>query len=192
MLLCNSNFDKIITYIDDFDNRELERTEVHVMKMIVAADRNWGIGRDGDLLVHIPGDMEFFKKQTMGNAVVMGRKTFESFPGKKALPGRTNIVLTGNCSWHGDGAVVVHSREELDRMLEQHETDRVYIIGGGQIYREYLEQCDTVYVTHIDAAYEADTWFPDLEADERFIMEETLFTGEWKGVSYRICCWKKK
>lgn len=160
------------------------------MKMIVAADRNWGIGRDGDLLVHIPGDMEFFKTQTMGNVVVMGRKTFESFPGKKALPGRTNVVLTGNSSWQGDGAVVVHSKEELNRMLEKHAQEQIYIIGGGQVYREYLEQCDTVYVTHIDEDYEADTWFPNLEAEEHFIMEETLFTGEWKGVSYRICRWK--
>lgn len=160
------------------------------MKMIVVADKGWGIGKEGGLLVHIPGDMEFFKTQTMGNVVVMGRKTFESFPGKKALPGRTNIVLTGSSCWQGDGALVVHSKEELEQLLKNYDPDHIYIIGGGQVYREYLEQCDTVYVTHIEAGYEADTWFPDLEADERFIMEETLFTGEWKGVGYRICRWK--
>ena len=82
------------------------------------------------------------------------------------------------------------SKEELEQLLKNYDPDHIYIIGGGQVYREYLEQCDTVYVTHIEAGYEADTWFPDLEADERFIMEETLFTGEWKGVGYRICRWK--
>ena len=160
------------------------------MKMIVAADNNWGIGKEGDLLVRIPEDMEFFKNQTMGNVVVMGRKTFESFPGKKALPGRTNIVLTGNSSWQGDGALAAHSKAELDRMLDDHDQEHIYIIGGGQVYREYLAQCETVYVTHIEADYEADTWFPDLKADNRFIMEETLLTGEWKGLSYRICRWR--
>ncbi|MDY2628106.1 MAG: dihydrofolate reductase [Lachnospiraceae bacterium] len=162
------------------------------MKMIVAADKNWGIGRGGDLLIHIPGDMEFFKSQTMGNAVVMGRKTFESFPGKKALPGRTNIVLTGNTGWQGDGAVVVHSMEELDRKLEMYDADRIYIIGGGQVYWEFLDRCDTVYVTHVEADFEADTWFPDLEADGRFVMEETLSEDSWHGIAYRICRWKKK
>lgn len=160
------------------------------MKMIVAADRNWGIGRGGDLLVHIPGDMEFFKSQTMGNAVVMGRKTFESFPGKKALPGRNNIVLTGNAEWQGTGAEVVHSMEELDRKLESYDADQIYIIGGGQVYREFLDRCDTVYVTHIDEDFEADTWFPDLEADGRFAMEEILKEDSWHGISYRICRWQ--
>lgn len=160
------------------------------MKMIVAVDNNWGIGKKGDLLVRIPEDMEFFKNQTMGNVVVMGRKTFESFPGGKALPGRTNMVLTGSSCWQGDGALVAHSKEELERMLNSYAQEHIYIIGGGQVYREYLDQCETVYVTHIEANYEADTWFPDLKADKRFIMEETLLAGEWQGVPYRICRWK--
>ena len=192
MLLNNSKFDKIITYIDIFDNRLVERTEVFGMKMIVAADKGWGIGKDGNLLVHIPGDMEFFKSQTMGNVVVMGRKTFESFPGRKALPGRTNIVLTGNAGWQGDGAVVVHSVKELDRVLEAYDPDRVYIIGGGQVYREYLDRCNTIYVTHVEADFEADTWFPNLEQDGRFLLEDTVFTGSWHEISYRICRWTRK
>lgn len=162
------------------------------MKMIVAVDQGWGIGRDGGLLVHIPGDMEFFKSKTTGNVVVMGRKTFESFPGKKALPDRTNIVLTGNREWKGTGAVVVHNSEELNRMLEDYEQDRIFIIGGGQVYREYLDCCDTVYVTHIEADFEADTWFPNLEADGRFIMKEILFTDSWKGIFYKVCRWERK
>ena len=162
------------------------------MKMIVAADQNWGIGRAGGLLVHIPGDMEHFKEKTMGNVVVMGRKTFESLPGKKALPGRTNIVLTGNRSWQGEGAVLAHSREELDQLLKQYEDDSVYIIGGGQVYQEYLERCDTIYVTRIEAAFEADTWFPDLDTDGRFVRERTLAEGNWKDMAYRIDVWRRR
>ena len=108
------------------------------------------------------------------------------------MPGRTNIVLTGNTGWQGDGAVVVHSMEELDRKLEMYDADRIYIIGGGQVYREFLDRCDTVYVTHVEADFEADTWFPDLEADGRFVMEETLSEDSWHGIAYRICRWKKK
>lgn len=161
------------------------------MKMIVAADRKWGIGKDGDLLVHIPEDLENFKKQTMGNVVVMGRKTFESFPGKKALPGRTNIVLTGNKGWQGEGAYPVHSQEELEQVLEQYKEDSIYIIGGGQVYQEYLDRCDTIYVTHIEADFEADTRFPNLEADERFARRELLLEGIWQDIIYRIYVWRR-
>lgn len=162
------------------------------MKMIAAVDRNWGIGKDGNLLMHIPGDMEFFKNQTMGNVVVMGRKTFESFPGKKALPGRTNIVLTTNPGWQGSGAIPVHSEEELEQVLKQYEDDSVFIIGGGQIYKKYFHHCDTIYLTHIQAAFEADTYFPALNADARFKQEEKLAEGIWQGISYQIYKWIKK
>ena len=163
------------------------------MKMIVAVDRNWGIGKDGGLLTSIPEDMEFFKTKTMGHVVAMGRRTFESFPGLKALPGRTNIVLTTNKDWQGEGAFVVHSREELDEKLNTYESDSIYIIGGGQVYREYLDQCDAVYVTHIDADFDADTWFPNLEADERFVREdEVLLDGVRNGVGFRAYKWVKR
>lgn len=166
--------------------------EADYMKMIVNADRKWGIGKDGKLLVHIPEDMDFFKKQTMGNVVVMGRRTFESFPGKKALPERINIVLTGNPDWQGEGAVPVHSREELAWILQQYEEESVYIIGGGRVYEEYLPCCDTIYVTHVEADFEADTWFPDLEADGNFVQGEKLQEGTWKDISYQIYEWKRK
>lgn len=161
------------------------------MKMIVAADRNWGIGKDGDLLMYNPDDMKNFKRQTMGNVVVMGRKTFESLPGKTALPGRTNIVLTGNREWRGEGALSVHSREELDQALKQYKEDSIYIIGGGQVYREYLDDCDTIYVTHIEADFEADTWFPNLDADERFVQGEMIQEGICQDIVYRIYVWRK-
>lgn len=161
------------------------------MKMIVAVDRNWGIGKDGDLLVHIPEDMNFFKSKTTGNVVVMGRKTFESFPGKKALPDRVNLVLTRNPEWTGDGAQCVSGRDALEAELGKYTDRDVYIIGGGQIYREYLPDCDRIYVTHIDADYQADTWFPNLEEEAGFEKGEVLQTGEWKGIGFTICEWNK-
>ena len=159
------------------------------MKMIVAADRNWGIGKNGDLLVHIPEDMEFFKEKTMGNVVVMGRKTFESFPGKKALPGRVNIVLTGNPDWTAEDAVVVHNMEELQTVLADYEDDRIYIIGGGQIYADFADRCSSIYVTHIDQSYEADTWFPNLEENPHFHRKEKLKEGNDKGTAFEIWEW---
>lgn len=162
------------------------------MKMIVAVDRNWGIGKDGDLLVHIPGDMEFFKKKTMGNVVVMGRKTFESFPGKKALPNRINLVLTRNPEWTGDGAQRVSCRQELETELKKYPDRDIYIIGGGQIYREYLSDCEQIFVTHIDADYQADTWFPNLEEEPGFQRGEALFQGEWKGTCFTIYEWNRR
>ncbi|MDO5409372.1 MAG: dihydrofolate reductase, partial [Lachnospiraceae bacterium] len=160
------------------------------MKMIVAVDRSWGIGCDGKLLAHIPEDMDFFKRHTMGNVVVMGRKTFESFPGGKALPNRINVVLTGNREWSREDAVTVHSMEELEALLKEYQKDyEIYIIGGGMVYREFLKYCDTVYVTHINKEFKADTWFPDLEKDGRFNKERALMHGSFKGLQYEICEW---
>ena len=88
------------------------------MQMIAAVDKNWGIGRKGKLLVSIPQDMKLFRNETMGHVIVMGRKTLESFPGKKPLPGRTNIVLTRDTSYEVKGALVVHSEEETGDALD--------------------------------------------------------------------------
>ena len=83
------------------------------MNLIAAVDKNWAIGRNNKLLVSIPDDMKFFRETTTGKVVVMGRKTLESFPGKKPLKNRVNIVLTGDRSYQADGAVIVHDMEEL-------------------------------------------------------------------------------
>ena len=91
------------------------------MNLIVAVDRKWGIGRDNKLLAHLPGDMKFFKNTTMGGVVVMGRKTLESMPGGKGLPGRVNIVLTRNTEYQAKDAQVVHTRDELMKLLEQYD-----------------------------------------------------------------------
>ena len=132
------------------------------MKMIVAADRNWGIGKNGDLLVHIPEDMEFFKNKTIGNVVVMGRKTFESLP--KALPNRLNVVITSDKGYKAENAVVVSSVEEA---LKYCENDEAFILGGGMIYKEFLPYADKLYLTEIEDSCEyAETYFPSFDKEK--------------------------
>lgn len=159
------------------------------MKMIVAADRNWGIGRDNKLLVSIPADMKMFRLETMGKVVLMGRKTLESFPGGLPLKGRTNIVLTRNMNYHVKDAVIVHSLSEALEAVAGYDPDDVYCIGGDSIYRMMLPYADLVHVTRIDFSYEADTFFPDLDADPDWYIaaeseEQTYFDLEYRFVRY--------
>lgn len=159
------------------------------MKAILSADRNWGIGYQNRLLVSIPSDMKFFRQTTTGKVVVMGRKTLESFPNGMPLKNRTNIVLTGNKDYHVKDAVIVHSKEELLEELKKYDTDTVYVIGGESIYRMLLPYCDTVYVTKIDRAFQADTFFPNLDEMDEWVMteeseEQTCFDLEFTFTKY--------
>ena len=133
------------------------------MKCIVAVDSNWAIGKNNQLLVSIPADMRFFKEQTMGKVVIMGRATLESFPGGKPLKGRVNIVVTRDPRYYAPDAVIVHSVEEAAAVASRYPADDVFVIGGASIYRQFLPLCDTAYVTKIDYAYDADTYFPNLD-----------------------------
>lgn len=149
------------------------------MNLIVAVDKNWGIGCQNKLLVSIPEDMKFFRRETNGKVVVMGRKTLESFPNGLPLKNRTNIVLTRNPNYKVKGAVVLHSVEEVLEELKQYPTEDVYVIGGDSIYRELLPYCDVAHVTRIDHAYEADAFFPNIEE-----MPEWKLTGESEEKTY--------
>lgn len=142
------------------------------MNLIVAVDRNWAIGKDNKLLVSIPDDMKFFRETTTGKVVVMGRKTLESFPNGKPLKNRVNIVLTRDINYKVNDAIVVHSKEELSKELEKYNTDDVYIIGGESIYRMMLDECSRAYVTYVDYAYDADTFFPNLDEDATWKLAE--------------------
>ncbi|WP_455618300.1 dihydrofolate reductase [Eisenbergiella sp.] len=139
------------------------------MNIIVAVDENWAIGCRGDLLVRIPADHKMFRNETIGKVVVLGRKTMDTFPGGLPLAGRTNIVLTRNPEYQVKDAIVVHSVEELLAEVKKYDTKDVYVIGGDSIYRQLLPYCDTAHVTKIDRSYEADAYFPNLDA-----------SGEWE------------
>ena len=127
------------------------------VSLIAAMANNRVIGKDNDMPWHMPADLLHFKKVTMGKPVVMGRRTFESIG--RPLPGRENIVITGNADWQHDGVSVVSSpRAALDKLAEY---DEVMIIGGGKIYEHFLSQADCLYLTFIDSDIEGDTQFPD-------------------------------
>lgn len=154
------------------------------MNLIVNVDKNWAIGLGSKLLVRIPQDMKYFRSMTTGHVVVMGRKTLESFPESKPLPNRVNVVLTRDQGYQAPGAVVVHSMEELKEELKKYSGEEIFVIGGGQIYRELLPLCDKAYVTKVDRAFDADVYFPDLDQDPQWKMtkvseEQTYFDLEY-------------
>ena len=160
------------------------------MNIIVAADKNWGIGKDNKLLVSIPADMKFFRETTTGNVVVMGRKTLESFPGGLPLKRRTNIVLTKDVNYQVKDAVLVHSVEELLEELKKYDSENVYVIGGDSVYQQLLPYCDIAHGTKIDYAYEADSYFPNLDEDPQWEVtasseEQTYFDLEYTFVKYQ-------
>lgn len=154
------------------------------MKLIVAVDRNWAIGNEGKLLASIPEDMKFFRTTTTGNVVVMGRKTLESFPGKRPLKNRVNIVLTRDEGYTADGAVIVHDIEELLAKIKDYSDKDIYVIGGGTIYNQLLKYCDTALVTYIDDEFKADTYFLDLDKDESWKMADSGERKEHEGTVY--------
>ena len=158
------------------------------MRLIVAVDKNWGIGKNNDLLVSIPSDKKFFRQETTGKVVVMGRKTLESFPGGLPLKNRTNVVLTRNAGYRAKDTVIVHDIPELLEELKKYPSDAVYVVGGGTVYEELLPYCDEAYVTKIDFAYEADTYFPNLDQMPEWEMveesEQTYFDLEFTFTRY--------
>ena len=161
------------------------------MNLIVAVDKNWGIGKDGELLCHLSGDLKFFKETTMGHTVVMGRTTLESLPGRRGLPGRRNIVLTRQEGYAAERVdTVVHSLEELCGVLE-HDRD-AFIIGGAEVYRQMLPYGNTCYVTRIEESFPADRYFPDLDADEDFVMTWESSRQEENGIVYRWVKYERK
>ena len=159
------------------------------MNIIVAADKNWAIGKDNKLLVSIPADMKMFRQETTGKVVVMGRKTLESFPNGLPLKNRTNIVLTGNKNYKVKDAIIVHTIEELLEEIKKYPSEEVYCIGGDSVYKQLLPYCDTAHVTKIDFGYEADSYFPNLDEDPQWHVaaeseEQTYFDLEYKFVRY--------
>ncbi len=159
------------------------------MNLIVAVDKNWAIGCQNKLLVSVPADMKFFRETTTGKVIVMGRKTLESFPQKQPLKNRTNIVLTTDKNYKVDGAVVLHTVEEVLEELKKYNQEDIYVIGGESIYRQFLPYCTTAHLTKIDHAYEADTYFPNLDEMDDWAMtgiseEQTYFDLEYYFTRY--------
>lgn len=159
------------------------------MKMIAAVSKNWGIGRNGDLLFKIPSDMKFFRSTTSGAAVIMGRKTLDSFPNGAPLKNRVNIVLTRDKSFSKDGAVVCFSKEEA--LVEAQKHENVFVIGGAEIYKMFLDDCDTAYITKVDEDADADKFIDNLDLLSEWQLAECSEPQEDNGHTLRFCRYEK-
>lgn len=135
---------------------------VMLISLIAAMDRNHAIGRDGAMPWHLPADLQFFKRVTLGKPVIMGRKTYDAIG--RPLPGRLNIVVTRDPLWRAEGVYVVHSLE--DAFLAAAEYEEVMVIGGANLYAQVLPEADRLYLTKIEGEFEADTYFPDFDRAE--------------------------
>ncbi len=158
------------------------------MDLIVAVYEDWGIGRDGTQPVALSADRKFFRETTRGAAVIVGRRTVEDFPGQKPLPGRENILLSRSLDGLS-GFTVCHSPQEAAAHTKN--AQRVFVIGGGSVYREMLPMCESAYVTKIQTNPGSDTYFPNLDQAPDWEMQEILQSGEENGIPYQMCLYKR-
>ena len=147
-----------------------------MVSIIVAMGRNRAIGKDNQLMWHLPADLKHFKQVTMSKPVIMGRKTFESIG--KLLPGRTNVVVTRQAGYTAPGCLVAGSLEEALGLVERE--PEVFIAGGGEIYRQAIPVTDRMYITIIEQDFDADTFFPEFNAGEWVIAEERRHEADEK------------
>ena len=162
------------------------------MNLIVNVDQNWAIGYKGKLLVSIPEDMKFFRSETSGKVVVLGRKTLDTFPGGQPLKNRTNIILSHNPDYKVKGAIVCHSVEEVLEELKKYNSEDVYIIGGDSIYKAFLPYCDVAHVTRTDHVYDADAWFPNLEEDPEWVLTGESEEKTYFDLEFRFCRYERR
>ncbi len=161
------------------------------MNLIVAVDSNWAIGYQNKLLVSIPADMRFFRDETMGKAVIMGRKTLETFQGGQPLKNRTNIVITRDPDYKVKDAIVVSGVEAALEAVKGFKSQDVYVIGGESIYRQMLPFCDVAHVTKIDFAYQADTYFPNLDQMEDWRLAQETEEQTYYDLTYTFCRYQR-
>lgn len=162
------------------------------MNLIVAVDSKWGIGKNGNLLFRIPEDMKFFKQKTLGTIIVMGRKTLESFPNRKPLENRTNIVLTSNPDYKKEGSIICNTKEAVLEQLKKQESDNIFIIGGESIYKQFLPYCDTAYVTKIYHTFCADTYMENLDENKDWTLSEKSELLTYKNISFAFTKYMRK
>lgn len=159
------------------------------ISIIVAIARNYAIGRNNELLWHIPADLKRFKKITTGHQVIMGRLTYLSLP-LRPLPNRRNIVITNVPGEYFEGCVTVRSIEEALALCN--ETEESFIIGGGSVYSQFLPFCNKLYLTVVDKDFEADTFFPHIDLIQwKLIEKEDHFSDDSTGFNYSFLIFEK-
>lgn len=163
-----------------------------MIKAIVAVDNNWAIGKENDLLFHIPVDMKFFRKTTKNKIVICGYNTLLSFPGSEALKGRSTICICPD-EVHRNDCYCIHDLCELiDLTRELAKTQDVYVIGGGMLYRSLINLCDEVLVTKVKADGNGTVFFPNLDLHADFELAECSEDIEDAGYVINFCTYKKK
>ena len=160
------------------------------MDLIVAVNTDWGIGKDGTQSVVIPEDRKHFRGLTEGGTVIVGHRTLLDFPGGKPLPGRRNIIFSRRGDLIIDGATVVHTLDELNSALTGTDPDRVFVIGGDNIFKLLLPYCARAFVTKISAAPESDVFFSNLDALPNWVLEDPGTEKEHDGVRYAFQVYK--
>jgi dihydrofolate reductase len=158
------------------------------MELIVAVYEDWGIGANGTQPVALHADRKFFREMTKGACVIVGRKTLADFPGGRPLPNRVNVVVSRG-EQTMEGTVLCHSPEEAVEFTKQFEN--VMVIGGGSIYRQMLPYCSKAYVTKVYAKPASDTFFPNLDRDPAWRLENVLQSGTEDGIRYEMCLYVK-
>lgn len=160
------------------------------MKLIVAVDEQWGIGKSGDLLMSIPDDMKYFREKTRNAMLIMGYNTLLSFPGGKPLPGRLNIVLADIKDLRTDRTITVNSLDELFTVISSLNSDELYVIGGGYTYRQLLPYCDTAYITKMRFTGDADTFIPNLDEEKCWHIEDESELMDHEGIKYSFVTYR--
>lgn len=158
------------------------------MDLIVAVYDDWGIGREGDQPIALDADRKFFRRTTAGSTVIVGRKTIGSFPGQQPLPKRRNILLSRQ-EIEIPGFETAHSPEEAMEMSKN--DGRVFVIGGGTVYKQMIPLCDRAYITKVHCTTPCDTWFPNLDESPEWKLVETLESGEENGIAYEALLYER-
>ncbi|APG60319.1 dihydrofolate reductase [Christiangramia salexigens] len=147
-----------------------------MLTMIAAAAENNALGKDNDLVWHLPDDFKRFKRLTSGHHIIMGRKTFESFP--KLLPDRTHVIITRKKDYNPDGCIVVNSLEEAVKVSKL--DDQPFIIGGGEIYKMGMEIADRIELTRVHGEFDADTYFPEIDENKWKVVKDQFHEKDEK------------
>lgn len=161
-----------------------------MISIIVAVSEDWGIGRNNELLWNIPEDLKRFKRLTMGNTIIMGKKTWESLP-RRPLPGRKNVVLTDDLKECVEGSVTAYSIE--DALSKCDKGGEIFIIGGGSIYRQFMPIADRLYISHVHKKAPADIYFPEIDLKIWKVVEKEDFpVSETLAIPYTYIIYERK
>jgi len=162
-----------------------------MISLVVAAAENNAIGKNNQLLWHLPNDLKFFKNSTWGGVVIMGRKTFESV--NKPLPGRLNIVVTGNRDWKAAGVQVAHDLSAAISLAEKENFKEIAIIGGGEIYKQAMPLAHIIYLTRVHTTIEGDTFFPSIDPLQwKLLVKNDFFKDDKHAFDYSFEKWERE